>query len=174
MIRLKSLLNEVLSSDAENYLLKHIADYHTSPGAGSYFSKSPKQIVDIVKDALLKTDVGELNKIADGSGELVIKSNNIGYNLIISTEQARGLVDAKQGIVKKMERGQEIEVPSFTTSAPKTNFSTNEFVAIVRKNQTNPGEFFVPTVFPIGGKYKSTTDPVSKWNGEFAVVIPNK
>jgi len=174
MIRLKDLLKETLSSDAENYLLKHITDYHTKPGAGSYFKKSPKEIVTIVKDALTKANPDELNKIADGNGEFPIKSNNIGYNLVISYDQAKKLPDAQESTIKKMERGQEIEVPAFTTSAPASAFSTNEFVAIVRKNQNNPGEFFVPTVFPIGGKYKTTTDPVSKWNGKFAVVIPKE
>lgn len=171
----EEFLNEgkaLISSDAESYLLQHIQSYHTKPGAGSYFSKSPKEIVKIVKNALLKADPDELNRIADGNGEFLIKSNNIGYNLVISYDQAKKLPDAQESTIKKMERGQEIEVPAFITSASASIFTTNEFVAIVRKNQNAPGEFFIPTVFPVGGKYKSTNEPVSKWNGKFAIVVP--
>ncbi len=179
-MKLKKLLSEAnklynpLSDENKSYLLKHISDYHSKPSHGSYFSKSPKEIISIIEKEMKKAGPEKLKRIAEGDGEFRIKVGNIGYNLVISKIEAERLADAKVSSVKKIEGGGSVEVPSVTTSLSKGNFATNEFVVIVRKNQNKPDEFFVPTTFPIGGKYKSTTLPASKWGGDFAVIIPNK
>jgi hypothetical protein len=90
-------------------------------------------------------------------------------------EQAKKLPGAKESEVEKVEGPSKIKVPAITTTAPLTQFTTDELTVIVRPKKDEsgaviPNEYIVLSAFP--------GDPsiprASEWGGKYAVIIPGK
>jgi len=153
------------------WLENKLEDVHTKPGQGSIFSKSIKDVLKLAQDTLDKSK--DVDKIANNTGTLTIKSPGIGYNLVLPIEQAKKLPGAKESEVEKLEGPNKIKVPAITTSAPLTQFKSDELTIIVRPKKDEagtiiPNEYIVLSAFP--------GDPsiprASEWGGKYAVIIP--
>jgi hypothetical protein len=165
----ESQLNEAV--EVPTWLKGKLEDVHTKPGQGSIFSKSIDSVLKLAQDTLDKSK--DIDKIANSTGTLTVKSPGIGYNLVLPIEQAKKLPGAKESEVEKIEGPNKIKVPAITTTAPLTQFKSDELTVIVRPKKDEsgtviPNEYIVLSAFP--------GDPsiprASEWNGKYAVVIP--
>jgi hypothetical protein len=155
------------------WLKGKLEDVHVKPGQGSIFAKSVDEILKLAQNLLDKTNPKELDKIANSTGTLTMNVPGAGYNLVLPIEQAKKLPRAQESEVEKQEGPNKVKVPAITTTAPLTQFKTNELTVIVRPKKDEagaviPNEYIVLSVFP--------GDPdiprASEWNGKYAVVIP--
>jgi hypothetical protein len=128
-------------------------------------------VLKLAQDALDKES--NIDKIANSTGTLTIKSPGIGYNLVLPINKAKALPGAKESEVEKIEGPNKVKVPAITTTAPLTQFKTDELTVIVRpkkddKGEVIPNEYIVLSAFP--------GDPsiprASEWGGKYAVIIP--
>jgi len=165
----KTKLNEVV--EVPTWLKDKLEDVHVKPGQGSIFSKPIDAVLKLSQDALDKES--NIDKIANSTGTLTIKSPGIGYNLVLPIEQAKKLPGAKESEVEKIEGPNKIKVPAITTTAPLTQFKSDELTVIVRPKKDEagaiiPNEYIVLSAFP--------GDPniprASEWEGKYAVIIP--
>jgi hypothetical protein len=170
----KLVLAEALNEAVEvpTWLKSKLEDVHVKPGQGSIFSKPIDTVLKLVQDALDKES--NIDKIANSTGTLTVKSSGIGYNLVLPIEQAKKLPGAKESEVEKIEGPNKVKVPAITTTAPLTQFKSDELTVIVRpkKDQAGaviPNEYIVLSTFP--------GDPsiprASEWGGKYAVIIPS-
>jgi len=148
-----------------------LEDVHVKPGQGSIFAKPIDNVLKLAQDTLDKTK--DIDKIANSTGTLTVKSPGIGYNLVLPIEQAKKLPGAKETEVEKIEGPNKIKVPAITTSAPLTQFKSDGLTIIVRPKKDEagtiiPNEYIVLSAFP--------GDPsiprASEWGGKYAVIIP--
>jgi hypothetical protein len=162
-------LNEAV--EVPSWLAGKLEDVHTKPGQGSIFAKSIDNVLKIAQDALDKEQ--NIDKIANSTGTLTISSPGIGYNLVLPIEKAKQLPGAQESETEKIEGPNKIKVPAITTTAPLTQFKTDELTIIVRPKKDEggnilPNEYIVLSVFP--------GDPdiprASEWNDKYAVIIP--
>ena len=165
----KTKLNEVV--EVPTWLKGKLEDVHVKPGQGSIFSKPIDAVLKLAQDALDKES--NIDKIANSTGTLTVKSPGIGYNLVLPIEQAKKLPGAKESEVEKIEGPNKIKVPAITTTAPLTQFKSDELTVIVRPKKDEagaiiPNEYIVLSAFP--------GDPniprASEWEGKYAVIIP--
>ena len=170
MQKLAGIITEAV--EIPTWLENKLEDVHTKPGQGSIFSKSIKDVLKLAQDTLDKSK--DVDKIANSTGTLTIKSPGIGYNLVLPIEQAKKLPGAKESEVEKIEGPNKIKVPATTTSAPLTQFKSDELTIIVRPKKDEagtiiPNEYIVLSAFP--------GDPsiprASEWGGKYAVIIPS-
>jgi len=166
----ESIINEAV--EVPSWLAGKLEDVHTKPGQGSIFAKSISDVLKIAQDALDKEQ--NIDKIANSTGTLTIKSPGIGYNLVLPIEKAKALPGAKESEVEKVEGPNKIKVPAITTNAPLTQFKTDELTVIVRpkkddKGTVIPNEYIVLSAFP----GDPTIPKASEWGGKYAVIIPN-
>ena len=164
-------LNETI--EIPTWLKDKLEDVHTKPGQGSIFAKPIEDVLKLTQDTLDKTK--DIDKIANSTGTLTVKSPSIGYNLILPIEQAKKLSGAKESEVEKIEGPNKIKVPAITTTTPLTQFKSDELTIIVRpkKDTTGtilPNEYIILSAFPGDPLIPRT----SEWNGKYAVIIPNK
>jgi hypothetical protein len=169
MIKLLDLLKEAV--EIPSWLSGKLEDVHTKPGQGSIFAKSIDDVLKIAQDALDKEQ--SIDKIANSTGTLTIKSPGIGYNLVLPIEKAKQLPGAQESEVEKIEGPNKIEVPAITTTAPLTQFKTDELTVIVRPKKdeggnVTPNEYIVLSAFP----GDPTIPRASEWGGKYAVIIP--
>jgi len=166
-------LNEGIEVPA--WLKGKLEDVHIKPGQGSIFAKPVDEILRLAQSLLDKTDSKKINQIANSTGALTMNVPGAGYNLVLPIEQAKNLPGAQVGEVVKQEGPNQVKVPSVTTTAPLTQFKTNDLTVIVRPKKDEagnilPDEYIVLSVFP--------GDPdiprASEWGGKYAVIIPNK
>jgi hypothetical protein len=167
--KLANILNEAV--EVPTWLAGKLEDVHTKPGQGSIFAKSISDVLKLAQDALDKES--NIDKIANSTGTLTIKSPGIGYNLVLPINKAKALPGAKESEVEKIEGPNKVKVPAITTTAPLTQFKTDELTVIVRpkkddKGEVIPNEYIVLSAFP--------GDPsiprASEWGGKYAVIIP--
>jgi hypothetical protein len=164
-----SLLSEAV--EVPDWLKKKLEDVHTKPGQGSIFAKSIDDVLKISQAALDKET--DIEKIANGSGTLTIDSPGIGYNLVLPIDKAKKLAGAKESEVEKIEGPNKIKVPAITTTAPLSQFKSNQLTIIVRpkkdaEGKVIPNEYIVLSAFP----GDPTIPRASEWNGKYAVIIP--
>jgi hypothetical protein len=161
--------------EVPTWLKGKLEDVHVNPGQGSIFAKSVDEILKLVQNILDKTDANKLDQIANSTGTLTMNVPGAGYNLVLPIEQAKKLSGAQESETEKQEGPNKIKVPTITTTAPLSQFKTNELTVIIRpkKNEAGailPNEYIVLSVFP--------GDPdiprASEWNGKYAVIIPKK
>lgn len=169
--QLAGLLTEAV--EVPTWLTSKLEDVHVKPGQGSIFAKSVNDVLKLAQDALDKES--NIDKIANSTGTLTIKSPNIGYNLVLPIEQAKSLPGAKESEVEKVEGPNKIKVPAITTTAPLSQFATDELTVIVRPKKDEkgiviPNEYIVLSVFP----GDPTIPRASEWNGKYAVIIPGE
>jgi len=166
----ESQLNE--SVEIPSWLTGKLEDVHTKPGQGSIFAKSISDVLKLAQDALDKES--NIDKIANSTGTLTIKSPGIGYNLVLPIDKAKALQGAKESEVEKVEGPNKIKVPAITTTSPLTQFKTDDLTVIVRPKKDEsgsiiPNEYIVLSAFP--------GDPniprASEWGGKYAVIIPD-
>jgi len=166
----ESYLNE--SVEIPSWLAGKLEDVHTKPGQGSIFAKSVSDVLKLAQDALDKES--NIDKIANSTGTLTIKSPGIGYNLVLPIDKAKTLQGAKESEVEKVEGPNKIKVPAITTTSPLTQFKTDDLTVIVRPKKDEsgsiiPNEYIVLSAFP--------GDPniprASEWGGKYAVIIPD-
>lgn len=164
-----SLITEAV--EVPDWLKKKLEDVHTKPGQGSIFAKSIDDVLKISQSALDKEQ--DIDKIANGTGTLTVDSPGIGYNLVLPIDQAKKLPGAKESEVEKVEGPNKIKVPAITTTAPLSQFKSNQLTIIVRpkkdaEGKVIPNEYIVLSAFP--------GDPsiprASEWGGKYAVIIP--
>ena len=165
----ESLINE--ATEIPTWLAGKLEDVHTKPGQGSIFAKSIADVLKIAQDALDKES--NIDKIANSTGTLTIKSPGIGYNLVLPIEKAKALAGAKESEVEKVEGPNKIKVPAITTNAPLTQFKTDDLTVIVRPKKDEsgaviPNEYIVLSAFP----GDPTIPRASEWGGKYAVIIP--
>jgi len=171
--RMQKLAGIIIEAvEVPTWLKDKLEDVHVKPGQGSIFSKPIDTILKLAQDALDKEK--NIDQIANSTGTLTVKSPGIGYNLVLPMDQAKKLPGAKEGEVEKVEGPNKIKVPSITTTAPLTQFKSDELTVIVRpkKNEAGtviPNEYIVLSAFP--------GDPsiprASEWGGKYAVIIPS-
>jgi len=171
--RMQQLAGIIIEAvEIPSWLASKLEDVHIKPGQGSIFAKSVSDVLKIAQEALDKEP--NIDKIANSTGTLTIKSPGIGYNLVLSINKAKSLPGAKESEVEKVEGPNKIKVPAVTTSAPLTQFTTDELTVIVRPKKDEsgtiiPNEYIVLSAFP--------GDPsiprASEWGGKYAVIIPN-
>ena len=159
------------SVEVPAWLKGKLEDVHTKPGQGSIFSKSVEDVLKIAQDALDKES--NIDKIANSTGTLTIKSPGIGYNLVLPIDKAKQLPGAKESEVEKIEGPNKIKVPAITTTAPITQFKTDDLTVIVRPKKDDsgtviPNEYIVLSAFP----GDPTIPRASEWDGKYAVIIP--
>lgn len=161
------------AAEVPAWLKGKLEDVHVKPGQGSIFAKSVDEILKLAQNLLDKTNPKELDKIANSTGTLTMNVPGAGYNLVLPIDQAKKLPGAQASEVEKQEGPNKVKVPAITTTAPLTQFSTDELTVIVRPKKDEagtviPNEYIVLSVFP--------GDPdiprASEWNGKYAVVIP--
>lgn len=170
----KVLLVEEASSpkiEFPSWLEGKLKAVHGAPGQGSVFS-NPDAIKDKVMQ-LLDKNASKIDSIANGSGTLTAKVPKIGYDLVISIDDAKKLPDAVESEVEKVEGQNKVTVPMVKTSAPITQFSTDQLTIVVRPKKDEsgkilPNEYIVLSVFP--GK---DLPRASEWGGKYAIVIPS-
>jgi len=167
--KLANIITEAI--EVPSWLAGKLEDVHTKPGQGSIFAKSVNDVLKLAQDALDKEQ--NIDKIANSTGTLTINSPGIGYNLVLPIDKAKALPGAKESEVEKIEGSSKVKVPAITTTAPLTQFKTNELTVIVRpkkddKGTVIPNEYIVLSAFP--------GDPsiprASEWDGKYAVIIP--
>jgi hypothetical protein len=152
-------------------LIQHISS-HMQQGEGSVFASMP-DLESIATQAPIQGDGGLYPFSASG------------YNLVLPITEAKSLPDAQEDTVGKDERGQKITVPRITTSAPLSQFATNQASIVIRKtpieyvpenlktNQNivaaaqNGNLFSILTAFP----GDPNVPPASQWNGQFAIIV---
>ena len=157
-----------------SWLEGKIKSVHGEPGQGSIFA-DPGSVKDKVLK-LIDQKSDEVDEIAKGSGALTQTMSGIGYDLVISTEDAQALPDAVEveGGVEKVEGPNKVKVPAYKTSAPISQFTTDQLTVIVRPKKDSsgavlPGEYIVLSAFP--GK---DLPRASEWGGKYAVIIPDQ
>jgi hypothetical protein len=165
------LLSEAV--EVPDWLKKKLEDVHTKPGQGSIFAKSIDDVLKISQAALDKET--DIEKIANSSGTLTIDSPGIGYNLVLPIDKAKKLAGAKESEVEKIEGPNKIKVPAITTTAPLSQFKSNQLTIIVRpkkdaEGKVIPNEYIVLSAFP----GDPTIPRASEWNGKYAVIIPSQ
>jgi hypothetical protein len=157
--------------EVPTWLAGKLEDVHTKPGQGSIFAKSISDVLKLAQDTLDKEQ--NIDKIANSTGTLTIKSPGIGYNLVLPIDKAKALPGAKESEVEKIEGPNKVKVPAVTTNAPLTQFKTDDLTVIVRPKKDDKGtiisnEYIVLSAFP--------GDPsiprASEWGGKYAVIIP--
>jgi hypothetical protein len=167
--QLAGILTEAV--EVPTWLAGKLEDVHTKPGQGSIFAKSVNDVLKIAQDALDKEQ--NIDKIANSTGTLTIKHPGIGYNLVLPIDKAKALSGAKESEVEKIEGPNKVKVPAITTTAPLTQFKTDDLTVIVRPKKDEsgtviPNEYIVLSAFP--------GDPsiprASEWDGKYAVIIP--
>jgi len=167
--QLAGILTEAV--EVPTWLAGKLEDVHVKPGQGSIFAKSISDVLKLAQDALDKEQ--NIDKIANSTGTLTIKSPGIGYNLVLPIDKAKLLPDAKESEVEKIEGPNKVKVPAITTTAPLTHFKTDDLTVIVRPKKDEsgaviPNEYIVLSAFP--------GDPsiprASEWDGKYAVIIP--
>lgn len=167
--KLANIITEAV--EVPSWLAGKLEDVHTKPGQGSIFAKSVSDVLKLAQDALDKEQ--NIDKIANSTGTLTIKSPGIGYNLVLPIDKAKALPGAKESEVEKVEGPNKIKVPAINTSAPLTQFKTDDLTVIVRPKKDEsgaviPNEYIVLSAFP--------GDPsiprASEWGGKYAVIIP--
>jgi hypothetical protein len=172
--RMQQLAGIIIEAiEIPTWLKGKLEDVHIKSGQGSIFSKSIDIVLELAQDALDKES--NIDKIANSTGTLTIKSPGIGYNLVLPIEQAKKLPGAKEVEVEKTEGPNKIKVPAITTTAPLTQFKSDELTVIVRPKKDEsgiviPNEYIVLSAFP--------GDPsiprASEWGGKYAVIIPEE
>jgi hypothetical protein len=177
----KIILKEMSLLDAEqsepivdfpSWLEKKIATIHGEPGSGSVFA-DPGSVKSKALDVISR-NLDNIPQIANSTATIQETVPGIGYDLVLPYEEAAALPDAVEVTAEKLEGPNKIIVPAFKTSAPITDFLTDEFTVIVvpKKDSSGnvlPNEYIIPTVWP--GK---STPRASEWNGKYAVIIPDQ
>ena len=170
MQKLAGIITEAI--EVPTWLKGKLEDIHVKPGQGSIFAKPIDNVLKLAQDTLDKTK--DIDKIANSTGTLTVKSPGIGYNLVLPIEQAKKLPGAKETEVEKIEGPNKIKVPAITTTAPLTQFKSDELTIIVRPKKDEagtviPNEYIVLSAFP--------GDPsiprASEWGKKYAVIIPD-
>ena len=157
--------------EVPEWLKGKLADVHSKPGQGSIFAKPIDAVMKTVQQVV--DGAKNVDQIANSTGTLTVSSPGIGYNLVLPVAQALKLPGAKQGEVEKVEGPNKVKVPSVTTTAPLSQFASDELTVIVRPKKDEagtviPNEYIVLSAFP--------GDPdiprASEWGDKFAVIIP--
>jgi hypothetical protein len=170
MQKLAGIITEAV--EVPTWLKGKLEDVHVKPGQGSIFAKPIDNVLKLAQDTLDKTK--DIDKIANSTGTLTVKSPGIGYNLVLPIEQAKKLPGAKEIEVEKVEGPNKIKVHAITTTAPLTQFKSDELTIIVRPKKDEagaviPNEYIVLSAFP--------GDPsiprASEWGKKYAVIIPD-
>lgn len=170
--------NIVLVSD---YVKNHIKT-HNDFGLGSVFREgiTDEEILEYV------TQVVDENELKDG-GFFEVYVPFVGYDLVKPYEDAINYPDVDESVAIKKERGLDIEVPLIKTSLYSDDFSTDTLTMLILKsnpdflpddvkndeeikNGIKEGKVYsLITAFP--GK---NIPKASEWNGEYAVIVPQK
>jgi hypothetical protein len=166
----EGLLNEAV--EVPTWLKGKLEDVHVKPGQGSIFSKPIDTVLKLAQDALNKEK--NIDKIANSTGTLTVKSPGIGYNLVLPIAKAKALPGATEMKVEKIEGPNKVKVPAIKTTAPLNQFKSDELTVIVRPKKDEsgaviPNEYIVLSAFP--------GDPLipraSEWGDKYAVIIPS-
>jgi len=174
-IKLKDGTVVLLSSGTK----KHIST-HAEPGLGSVFAGG--DFVEVIVDKISGLSV------SGGGGVFSVDVPGVGYNLVMPYEEAKGLKNATETTVTKKERGSDVEVPAFKTSAPLEDFKTPELSIVIRPTKDAA---YLPTDMKNDSEVESALDsgklysvlsawpggdvpPASQWGKNWAVVIPGQ
>ena len=159
---------------------KHVSS-HAKPGLGSVFAGGD----------FTDTIVNEISKlsISGPGGVFLVDVPGIGYDLVMPYERASLLPDASETEVVKKERGGDVAVPAFKTSAPLETFATSDLSIVIRPTKDaaflpddmkedpevlramEEGKLYsVLSAWPGAGN----VPPASQWGKDWAVVIPDQ
>ena len=155
-----------------DWLKDKLTEVHTETGQGSVFAKSIDEVEQIVKNII--ADRTDIEKVANSTGTITEKISGIGYDLVMPSSEAQQLPDAQMGTTEKTEGPNKIEVPMVTTSAPMSQFSTDQLTIIVRpmkddSKQPIQGSYIILSAFP----GNPNVPPASEWKGKWTVVVPS-
>jgi len=153
-----------------SWLESKLQTVHGTPGQGSIF-KDPNSVKDIVMD-LIKDQSDKIPQIASTTGTLKSNVGGIGYDLVVTKEEAQNLPDAQMGETEKVEGPNKVTVPMVKTSAPLSQFVTDQLTVIVRPKKDAsgkplPNEYIILSAFP--GK---DLPRASEWAGNYVIVVP--
>jgi len=173
---------DLLQSQNDNVIIfadwakGHIERGHKEPGKGSIFAEFD---LGQVADAISAIDVNPDQAV------YTISVPNVGYNLVLPMDEALALPDAERTTATKEERGGEVTVPAVVTSAPLSDFLTDELSVVVRP--TTSLEYVpedvkeqVAAAVEAGRAYsilsawpgRGDVPPSSQWGDDWAVIIP--
>jgi len=153
----------------------HIERGHKEPGKGSIFSDFD---LSLVSKAISNIEISEDVAV------YTVSVPAVGYNLVLPTQEALTLPDAEKVEVEKEER-EIVKVTGIITSAPLSDFVTNELSVVVRpttdlqyvpddvKDQVAPAvkegrAYSILSAWPGRGD----VPPASQWGDKWAVIIP--
>jgi len=153
------------------WLESKLKTVHGQPGQGSIF-KDPDSVKKLVLDLVEKESV-KIPEIASTTGTIKTNVSGIGYDLVVSKEEAEKLPNAEMSETEKVEGPNKVTVPMVKTSAPIEQFSTDQLTVIVRPKKDSsgkplPNEYIILSAFP--GK---DLPRASEWNGKYVIVMPN-
>lgn len=153
-----------------SWLESKLQTVHGTPGQGSIF-KDPNSVKDIVMD-LIKDQSDKIPEVASTTGTLKSNVGGIGYDLVVTKEEAQNLPDAQMGETEKVEGPNKVTVPMVKTSAPLSQFVTDQLTVIVRPKKDASGkplqnEYIILSAFP--GK---DLPKASEWAGNYVIVVP--
>ena len=168
------------------WVLQHIETQHgQGPGQGSIFNRVPS--TDELADAIASVDIS--NPTSGALYEIPIQ--DIGYDLVDTTENAMNLPGAQKGESFKEERGEQIPVVAVTTSSPVRDFASNIMTLVLRptaaeylpddlkQDEEILGLVEQGKVYALLSAWpgKATVNgvevpPASKWGEDYAVIIP--
>jgi hypothetical protein len=173
---------DLLQSQNDNVIIfadwakGHIERGHKEPGKGSIFAEFD---LGQVADAIAAIDVNPDQAV------YTIRVPNVGYNLVLPMNEALALPDAERTTATKEERGGEVTVPAVVTSAPLSDFLTDELSVVVRPTTSLeyvPGDVKeqVAAAVEAGRAYsilsawpgRGDVPPSSQWGDDWAVIIP--
>ena len=155
----------------------HIEGGHKEPGKGSIFADFDLSLIgDALKDISIEGEGGVASAMVPG----------VGYDLVLPMDEALTLPDAEKVQVSKEERGEEIIVTGIRTSAPLSDFSTDQLSVVIRPTtdlQYVPDDVKqqVASAVEAGQAYsilsawpgRGDVPPSSQWGDDWAVIIPS-
>jgi hypothetical protein len=155
-----------------SWLEDKLKTVHGTPGQGSIFS-NPSNVKNTILQ-LVNKHKSKIDEIAKGPGIITANISGIGYDLVISLEEAKKLPNAVLSETEKVEGPNKITVPMVKTSAPISQFSTDQLTVVVRpkKDSTGtiiPNEYIILTAYP--GK---DLPRASEWGNKYAIIVPDQ
>ena len=164
--------NTVIFSD---WAKGHIERGHKEPGKGSIFSNFDLSLVNQAMNNI---------EISGAGGVYTVSVPAVGYNLVLPMQEALALPGAEKVEVEKEER-EIVKVTGIVTSAPLSDFITDELSVVVRPTtdlQYVPDDVKdqVASAVEEGRAYsilsawpgRGDVPPASQWGDEWAVIIP--
>ena len=158
----------------------HIERGHKEPGLGSIFADFDISLVNKTLEQI------ELNP---DQAVYTIPVPNVGYDLVLPTDEAKQLENAAQTEVEKEDRQGPILVNAYTTSQSLEDFKTDKLSVVIRptselqyvpeplqKDPTIVQALEQGNLYSVLSAWPGRGDvpPANQWGDDWAVIIPDE